>query len=74
MALYLTPKLRRWVLARMAGLSPTQAARQAGYAGSLNCMRVIGHANERNRRLIAAMERPIEALRPWRGAQGFKKL
>ena len=74
MALYLTPKQRRWVLARMAGLSPTQAARSAGYAGGLNCTRVIGHANERNPRLIAAMHGPIEPLRPFQGAVGLGKL
>ena len=71
---YLTPLQRRWVLARKAGLSPTQAARSAGYAGSLNCTRVIGHVNERSAKLRAAMDGPIDALEPWSGTVGFRRL
>lgn len=74
MAVYLTTLQRRWVLARKAGLSPTQSARSAGYGGGLNGTRVIGHANERNPKLIAAMEAPIDALRPFQGAGGFGRL
>ena len=59
----MTPKQKLYVAAVIAGSTPTQAARIAGYQGGANTTRVIGFKNARNPVLSAAVERGQGGLR-----------